>query len=263
MAWIKLDDQIAHHPKFTAAGPVASWLFIGGLAYCARFLTDGHIPASALPTLGNVPTPAKHAATLVKVGLWEKAPDGYRIHDYLDYQPTREEVERRREERRLAGSRGGRRSSDNRAKQQAVGQATATQVATPVASANVTTSDQANGVANFNPVPDPDPRASSKPSPREGAGGDFWQTWRALFERTQHGARVPDLEPRRTDAEHVVALVRAYPDPAYLAKMAELFLRLDVPDLRGKPRSIGLFRHWAPWCDTELRSHNVRPAVPA
>lgn len=261
MSWIKLDDQIAHHPKFVAAGPTASWLWVCGQSYCARYLTDGLIPASALPTLGVGNAPAKHADALVSVGLWERVADGYRVHDYHDYQPSKTEVERRRENRREAGRIGGRKRSEARwaphAKQDA--EHPAKQDASVDASNVGTTPTE----AKRNPVPVPVPRSSPKPSEREGDGEDFWAVWRTLFAKTQHGARVLDLAPRNRDIEHIVALVEAFPDADYLAQLAELFLRLDVPDLRGKPRSLGLLRHWAPWCDAELQKAGIHPKVVA
>jgi hypothetical protein len=116
MPWIKVDDQIAHHPKFMAAGAVASWLWVCGQSYCARYLTDGFVPESALPTLGNVTNPKAHAQTLVRVGLWDRAEGGYRVHDYLQFQPSRADVEERRRQRANAGRKGGLRSGHTRSR---------------------------------------------------------------------------------------------------------------------------------------------------
>jgi hypothetical protein len=116
MPWIKVDDQIAHHPKFMAAGAAASWLWVCGQSYCARYLTDGFVPESALPTLGNVTNPKAHAQTLVRVGLWEPTEGGYRVHDYLQFQPSRADVEERRRQRANAGRKGGLRSGHTRSR---------------------------------------------------------------------------------------------------------------------------------------------------
>lgn len=42
--WIKLDDRIDEHPKFQKAGPLGLLVWIAGMAYCNRNLTDGLIP---------------------------------------------------------------------------------------------------------------------------------------------------------------------------------------------------------------------------
>jgi hypothetical protein len=107
MTWIKLDDQIAHHPKFMKAGPVAAWLWVCGNGYCNKFLTDGFIPTAAVKTLGGVDHATKVARVLADVGLWEKVEGGYRVHDFHDHNPTAAEVRARRTERSLSGRLGG------------------------------------------------------------------------------------------------------------------------------------------------------------
>lgn len=107
MSWLKVDDQFADHPKVLALGKdrlAGLGLWMIGSCYAGRFLTDGYIPATALPSGAR-----RLAERLVEVGLWDHAADGYRIHDYLDYQPGRETVlrERRRNAARQAKHRGG------------------------------------------------------------------------------------------------------------------------------------------------------------
>ena len=80
MAWIKLDDQFADHPKIVAAGPLASWLHVCGLTYCGRYLTDGWIPIGQIRKLADVDEPMKLAEILVDVGLWEESEGGYIVH---------------------------------------------------------------------------------------------------------------------------------------------------------------------------------------
>lgn len=97
MTWVRLDDQFVDHPKVAAAGPLAAWLYVCGLTYSARYLTDGFIPASQVRRLADLPEPAALAAKLIEVGLWECDGDGYRVHDYLDYNPAAELVKRERD----------------------------------------------------------------------------------------------------------------------------------------------------------------------
>src|SRR3990167_275444 len=123
MSWVKIDDHFPEHPKVLMAGPQAAWLYVCGLAYASRNLTDGLIPASQVKRLAEVPTAPKLATKLVEVGLWEQVGGGYIIHDYLEYNPTREEVLARRETRAEAGRRGGKRSVETRSKGEAKTQA--------------------------------------------------------------------------------------------------------------------------------------------
>lgn len=93
MAWLKIDDRVRTHPKIADAGPAAAWLWFCGICYCREHLTDGVIRRSAVGTLAmNLPSPLKHAQKLVAVGLWEPHADGFLVHDFLDWNPSRAEV---------------------------------------------------------------------------------------------------------------------------------------------------------------------------
>ncbi len=109
MSWVKLDDKLPGHRKILAASPEAAWLHIEGLCYCAQQETDGAIPDTALAMLTRFSKPKamKLAARLVEVGLWERNSAGWLVHDYLDYNPSRKELEARREIKRRAGQAGG------------------------------------------------------------------------------------------------------------------------------------------------------------
>lgn len=163
MAWVRLADDFADHPKIIAAGPLAGWLWVCGLAYCNRYLTDGLVPAGAVRRLVDVDEPARLAAKLVEVGLWERVADGFRVHDFRDYQPSAQAV---REER----DRNAERMREWRKRRHEPGTAGASHDAT-------------NGVTNAgsvlspvpvpvkDPVPDPDPTSPPlPPSPHAGKG---------------------------------------------------------------------------------------------
>lgn len=104
MSWARVDDQFADHPKVMAAGPLASWLYVCGLAYCARLLTDGFIPSGQVRKLADVENAGALADRLVTVGLWERHTGGYRVHDFHDHNPTRDEVLRLRDRHSTAYS---------------------------------------------------------------------------------------------------------------------------------------------------------------
>ncbi len=159
--WVKLDDQFSDHPKVIEAGPLASWLYVCGLTYAARYLTDGYIPAGQVRKLADVDNAAELAAKLVDVGLWESIDGGYLIHDYLEYNPNREDVMATREARAEAGARGGRRK--------------AAASKTPSKSASKTPANcQANAIAKSkqkstpSPSPSPSPSSAQFDSDREG-----------------------------------------------------------------------------------------------
>lgn len=122
MAWVKMDDQFFRHPKVLAAGRDARDLYLVGLCYCAQGLTDGFIPSQAVRVLAaeaEIDTGPASAARLVDVGLWEPTDGGYAIHDYHEYQPSKERVLATREARAEAGSRGGKQKASNLLEQNA------------------------------------------------------------------------------------------------------------------------------------------------
>jgi hypothetical protein len=113
MPWVRLDDQFPDHPKVVAAGPLAGWLFVCGLAYCARQLTDGFIPSAQVARLVSESAASKLTASLVKAGLWEETEGGYVVHDYLEYNPSKEKTLAKRAVRADAGRRGGKQKASN------------------------------------------------------------------------------------------------------------------------------------------------------
>lgn len=98
MSWAKLDDSVATHPKISRLDSDALVLWVMGLCYCQRHLTDGAIPAHIVPTLApnQVRRPTKATGTLVQVGLWHPTVDGFQVHDYLDWNDSRAATEARK-----------------------------------------------------------------------------------------------------------------------------------------------------------------------
>lgn len=119
MAWVRIDDQFFLHPKVAKAGKDAALLYLGSLTYAAGQLTDGRIEAAAVRLISAmVDVQAKHAKRLVEVGLWEECEGGYMIHDYHEYNPSRDKVLATREARAEAGARGGKQKASNLLQQQ-------------------------------------------------------------------------------------------------------------------------------------------------
>lgn len=96
MTWIKIDDGITEHPKCVDLTSAAWTLWLHGLAYCSRNLTDGYIPTAMLPRLSAVSNPRKVADALVNAGLWHRENGGYQVHDYCDHQRSRADIEAER-----------------------------------------------------------------------------------------------------------------------------------------------------------------------
>ena len=94
MAWVKLDDTFWSNRKLERLSDKGYRLYMRGLGYCSQYLTDGILDATDLRTLGAT---RKVIDELEDAGCWEWADGHYRVHDYFDFNPTREDVlERRR-----------------------------------------------------------------------------------------------------------------------------------------------------------------------
>lgn len=134
MTWVKLDENFSNHPKILAAGPLAGWLHVCGLCYCNKYLTDGFLPYAVIPTLANfrglsietggIKNMATFhddadaealADTLVRTGVWDEVDGGYNVHDYLEYNPSKAQVEEERRKKQAAGQAGGQASATARA----------------------------------------------------------------------------------------------------------------------------------------------------
>lgn len=106
MPWGRLDDSFDAHRKVRRAGNEAAGIYARGLSYCAGALTDGHIDPEWLEERAGRRA-ARVGELLVVAGLWEPNSDGFVIHDYLDFNPSRSEILERRaaDSRRKAGGR--------------------------------------------------------------------------------------------------------------------------------------------------------------
>lgn len=116
MAWVRIDDGFVEHPKIARVGMIGAWLQLQALCYCNRNLTDGFVPTAIAESflargtirleesgvqwtvgehsgmqgldLADVAWPAK----MVEARIWEEVPGGYQVHDFSQYQPTRDRV---------------------------------------------------------------------------------------------------------------------------------------------------------------------------
>jgi hypothetical protein len=152
MTWAKLDDAILDNPKIIRVGPIGFALHVAAITWSARNLTDGFIPEAKSKQLlapnwcqasenderdtiwELSATTGMHGFSgqevieliikgLVEAGLWhedfdERGNAGYRLHDYLEYNPSQKEVLNTREIKRKSGIAGGKQSAKQRASKQ-------------------------------------------------------------------------------------------------------------------------------------------------
>ena len=249
MTWVRIDDAMPEHPKVLAAGPLAFALDVAAICYSARNGTNGRIPRAKVRLLLDLSDvrigrakvdPIALAEKLVECGRWHRDGDDYVIHDFAEYNFTREETEDRalelREKRRAAGRLGGlRRAQGARSN----GEANADPVASKT-EANVKqnrSKPEANDEANAKqtpskteaPIPIPIPVSNNNntpPTPPEGeAKADD-----ALAADTVEAARGPieaELRKHRTfDALDVAAVAQALAE-RYLTRAVSRGAKLE------------------------------------
>lgn len=124
--WVKIDDGFATHPKILAAGPLAAIIQIRAICFSSQNKTDGFIHNSALPLLltgfehigideGSIGDYASFGCQanevnwpmfMVEHKLWEQAENGYIIHDYLEWNLSKHDIESVSKQRSRAGKKG-------------------------------------------------------------------------------------------------------------------------------------------------------------
>lgn len=105
MTWARFEGDFPQHPKVWDLSAEAFRLHASGICHCARYLTDGLVKASVVPSL--VPDYDRAYLTeLVKAELWAKKGDAYEIHDYLQWNRTKAQIKREVEAKRSGGRKG-------------------------------------------------------------------------------------------------------------------------------------------------------------
>ena len=92
MPWVKLDDRFPSHRKIALLSDRAFRLHISAICWCAENLTDGRISDRELALVAKIRGVKATAQQLADAGVWDRTEDGWEIHDYLDYNPSREQV---------------------------------------------------------------------------------------------------------------------------------------------------------------------------
>lgn len=121
MPWFALDDGFDTHPKVRKAGNAAVGLFVRLGVHATKHLTEGHLDAAIVRDYGTDATVRR----LIAVGMLhahghtclrcpQPPEDGYYIHDYLDYNKSRAQIEAAREAARKRQQRGRETASRNR-----------------------------------------------------------------------------------------------------------------------------------------------------
>lgn len=98
MPWFRVDDTFHSHPKARTAGLNAIGLWTLAGSHAMAYKLEGRVPDYFID--GFKRDGARAADMLVRQGLWLPEGSDYRFHDWDDYQPSADEIERDRERAR-------------------------------------------------------------------------------------------------------------------------------------------------------------------
>lgn len=110
MTWTKLDDAFWSNPKVMEAGNEVAGAYTRMLSYCGQQLTEGKIPEGIARMIAK---PAL-LQRMAEHGFIEQNGSGWVIPDYLEFNPSAEQIRERRRKRAEAGRLGGLASSKSR-----------------------------------------------------------------------------------------------------------------------------------------------------
>lgn len=122
MAWARIDDNFFSHPKVRKAGKDAVILYMAALCHSNAYMTEGYIADDVLDLIGIQAfqnEPKMSANKLVECGLFVLVDDGYLIHDFLEYNYSRQQITDIKTKRAEAGRQGGRPTKQTESKTKA------------------------------------------------------------------------------------------------------------------------------------------------
>jgi hypothetical protein len=97
VGWVRDSDDFYDHPKLADLDLAAWGLRAWGTAWANRNLSDGVVPYSIVKRMDP---DGMASGALIDAGVWHLEDGCIRIHDYLDYQPSAEQVRSKREKER-------------------------------------------------------------------------------------------------------------------------------------------------------------------
>ena len=222
--YITVHDGMPEHPKVEALSDRAFRVLVDLWCWCSRQLNDGVIPEAVwLKRTGSPKVRKELLAALVDVVDGE-----YVMHDYLEHQRSRAQVEALKAKRAEAGRKGGRARAANQAGAEASASANGKQSGTKIQPPTETDTD--NSGTTFL-------RTSDEP-PRD----DVERVCRHLADAVEaNGSKRPHVSERwRTEARRLIDLDGRTPDQIIRAIdwcQSDAFWRanvLSMPKLREK-----------------------------
>ena len=249
MPWIRLSDDYNDHPKFDHLSDGAFRLWHQGMGFCRKYKTDGLIPLATVRGFkAYSPKRMRELMTPWKEGenpLWHDRGEGWGVvvHDYLEWNPSKDEENERREETKE-------RMRVIRERRSARGVAPDV---TPVVRAHTPhhierTNANVLGREGIQELPEEEKERSI-----EQRAAAFLERYPQIYAEFRSGAHYHVKEAR--DFPAAVELARGWPDDTRLDAMFKVFLHLKGRDVLNRPGTPRQFLHHAPECDQLLRQN--------
>lgn len=274
MPWGRFDDEYPHNRKIRKLSHEAFRLDVSGILWANKYGTDGFIADDDLPLVCTEVRRAERCAEeLANRGRWERVHGGWYIHDFLDYNPSAEQVAADREartnrqqrwrERRRASRNGdvdastdaSHDESDDASRNGAVTPAPRARVPLPLPLEVLRTSDQTR----------PPVERKGPPTPEPEGFGEFWSAYpkkvgkqaaiKAYAKAVKAGAKPADL----LAAAQLYAMdCRTLEDPHFIKHPSGWLNDGRWTDERAQPQTLppDISTPPPPWCghcDPETR----------
>jgi hypothetical protein len=97
MGWVRVSDDFYDHPAHAVLGLEEWGLWLWSLAWANRNLTDGAIP---MLVVKRMDPDGDATGALIEAGRWDHLDDRVEIHDYLEFQPSAQQIRAKREKER-------------------------------------------------------------------------------------------------------------------------------------------------------------------
>lgn len=248
MAWARIDDAAMSHPKIVNLSDKSFRLWVWGLCYCQMHLTDGVIALEAVPARLK-----RAVGDLVRRGLWDAGTTSgeARAHDYLQWNESRSDILKKRDEarQRMASARD-RRSRELRSP---VSERTSAEVLRGRGVEKERTGErESEGKPTVNLAAPPEDVIGER------ARRLLERYAVELYPRFRHGAklRLVHNSVEFTEACELCALW----DDTRLDELAEIVLTTDEPFIASTDRGFKIFALKASWADGRLAEIRARRA---
>lgn len=114
MSWAKFDDRTDENGKIAPLSDRAFRAYFEGIFFCNRNETDGFLDTRTARRIAGTAKALKELQELRRAKpekepspCWEPVDDGFKVHDYLVYQPTQKQNEAERKNKSVVKARAG------------------------------------------------------------------------------------------------------------------------------------------------------------